>query len=197
MRTALEDTKWDLIRAHILDPDNSPLSPEKQEMMDRLQSAARILAKNPLQKHAVALHRCLYPHLSFSQACEDVRLSAKLFTTVHTFDYDFWHSWILTDILKTIQDCRNSGTAADQKIISAEHANLLRLIGEKPTDLPDPLRNEKHQFYILIQNNDNSQTKIDLNTLKDLPTAALKELNRAIYGGSEITEADAEDLLNT
>ena len=77
-----------------------------------------------------------------------------------------------------------------------EHSNLIRLIGEKPTELPDPKRNEKHQFYILIKN-DNRDVKIDLNNLKDLPVSALQELNRAIYGGNEITEADAEEMMKT
>lgn len=195
-RTAIEDIKWEMIQAHITDPDHSPLSTEKQEILDRVISASNILAKNPIQKHAVAIHRCLYKHLSYSQACEDIRLSAKLFETMHTFNYDFWRSWILDSILENIKFCRDRGTDQANKIISAEHANLLRLVGEEPKELPDPKRNEKHEFYILIQN-DNRDVKINLNTLKDLPVAALKELNKAIYGGNEITEADAEDLMNT
>lgn len=195
-RTALEDTKWEMIQAHFIDPDNSPLSIEKQEILDRVISASKILAKNPIQKHAVAIHRCKYPNLSYSQASEDIRLSAKLFQSVHTFNYDFWRSWLLDSILENIKFCRDKGTDQANKIISAEHANLLRLVGEEPKELPDPSRNEKHEFYILIQN-DNRDVKINLNTLKDLPEAALKELNKAIYGGNEITEADAEDLMNT
>ena len=77
-----------------------------------------------------------------------------------------------------------------------EHANLIKVIGEKPEELPDPKRTEKHQFYILIQNN-NQQLKVDLNNLKDLPISALQELSRAIYGGTEITEADAEVIMKS
>jgi len=195
-KTAIEDTKWEMIQAHFINPENSQLSFEKQEILDRVISASKILAKNPIQKHAVAIHRCKYPDLSYSQASEDIRLSAKLFQTVHTFNYDFWRAWILDSILENIKFCRDRGTDISNKIISAEHANLLRLVGSQPEELPDPQRNEKHQFYILIKN-DNRDIKIDLNTLKDLPEAALKELNKAIYGGNEITEADAEDLMNT
>ena len=195
-RTALEDVKWEMIQAHFQDPNNSPLSLEKQEILDRVVSAAKILAKNPTQSHAISIHRCLYPTLSFSQASEDIRLAAKLFKTMHTFDYDLIRAWLVESILENIKWCRDRGTDQANKIISAEHANLLRLVGDKPEELPDPKRNEKHQFYILIKN-DNRDIKIDLNTLKDLPSSALKELNRAIYGGNEITEADAEDLMNT
>ncbi len=195
-RTALESAKWEMIKAHVIDPDSSPLSPEKQEILERVISAAKVLDKNPIRKHAIAIHRFKYPSISLSQAYEDIRFSTELFENMQTFNYDYWKTWVLNDILKSIQDCRNRGTVDDGKVISAEHGNLIRLIGAKPEDLPDPSRNEKHQFYILI-NQDNRQVKIDINNLKDLPEAALRELNRAIYGGDEITDSEVEDLLNT
>lgn len=195
-RTALEDTKYEQIKAHMIDPDNSPLSAEKQEMLERVISASKILDKNPIQKHAVGLHQQIYPHISRSQAYEDLRIAVRLFNTLHTFDFDFWRTWLLNDIVENIKKCRNAESEKDRRVIAMEHANLIKIIGEKPEDLPDPKRNEKHQFYILIQN-DNRQVKIDINNLKDLPEAALRELNRAIYGGNEITETDAEEILST
>jgi hypothetical protein len=80
--------------------------------------------------------------------------------------------------------------------MAMEHANLLKAIGVKPQDLPDPKRMEKHQFYIMIQNN-NQQVKVDLNNLQDLPPATLQEINKFIYGGSEISESDAEQIMNS
>jgi len=195
-RTALEDTNYELIKAHMIDPDNSPLSEEKKEMLERVISASKVLDKNPVQKHAVGLHQQKYPHISRAQAYEDLRMAVRLFNTLHTFDYDLWRSWLLNDIVENIRKCRNGESEKDRRVIAMEHANLIKIIGEKPEDLPDPKRNEKHQFYILIQN-DNRQVKIDINNLKDVPEAALRELNRAIYGGNEITETDAEEILNT
>ena len=195
-RTALEDTRYEEIKAHVLDPDNSPLPEEKQEMLERVVSASKILDKNPIQKHAVAIHQQKYPHISRSQAYEDLRFAVRLFNTLHTFDYDLWRNWILGDIVKNIEKCRNAESEKDRRVIAMEHANLIKVLGEKPTELPDPKRNEKHQFYILIQN-DNRQVKIDINNLKDLPESALRELNRAIYGGNEITEADAAEIMGT
>lgn len=195
-RTALEDTNYELIKAHMIDPDSSPLSAEKKEMLDRVTSASKVLDKNPVQKHAVGLHQQKYPHISRAQAYEDLRMAVRLFNTLHTFDYDLWRTWLLNDIVDNIEKCRNGKTDKDRRVIAMEHANLFKVIGEKPTELPDPKRNEKHQFYILIQNN-NQQIKVDLNSLKDLPEAALRELNRAIYGGNEITETDAEEIMNT
>jgi hypothetical protein len=195
-RRALEDTKFELIKAHVLDPDNSPLPEDHQEMLDRIVSAAKILDKNPLQRQAVAIHHQKYPHITRVQAYEDLRFAVRIFNSLHTFDFDFWHTWVLNDIVKNIQKCRNAESEKDRRVIAMEHANLIKLIGEKPTDPPDPERNEKHQFYILIQN-DNRSVKVNLNNLKDIPEAALRELNRAIYGGNEITEADAEEIMGT
>ena len=195
-RTALEETKYEEIKAHVLDPDNSPLSPEKQRILERVISASKVLDKNPVQKHAVAIHQQKYPDISRSQAYEDLRLAVRLFNTLHTFDYDFWRNWLISDIVENIKTCRNSRTDKDRMTITKEHANLIKLIGEKPEELSDPKRNEKHEFYILIQN-DNRQTKVNINNLKDLPEDALRELNRAIYGGNEITDVEAEEIMNT
>jgi hypothetical protein len=98
--------------------------------------------------------------------------------------------------VKNIEKCRNASTEKDRRVIAMEHANLLKVIGPRPEEPLDPKRTEKHEYYILIQN-DNRQIKIDMNNLKDLPAAALQELNRAIYGGNEITEADAEEIITT
>ena len=100
------------------------------------------------------------------------------------------------DIVKNIEKCRNAESDKDRRVIAMEHANLIKILGVKPDELPDPKRNEKHQFYILIQN-DNRQFKINVNDLKDVPEAAIRELNRAIYGGNEITDIDAEEILKT
>jgi hypothetical protein len=155
-----------------------------------------VLDKNPIMRNAVAIHQVKYPEISKSTAYSDVRMAVRLFNTIHSFDFDFYQTWLINDIVVNIQKCRATGSEKDRRIIAMEHANLLKAIGEKPENLPDPLRNEKHQFYVLIQNNI-QQIKVELNNLKDLPTAALQELNRLIYGGNEITEGDADQLMKT
>lgn len=195
-RIALEDTRHELIKAHIIDPEHSPLPEDLQELLNRIISVSKVLDKNPIMRNAVAIHQVKYPEISKSTAYSDVRMAIRLFNTIHSFDFDFYQTWLINDIVVNIQKCRATGTEKDRRIIAMEHANLLKAIGEKPENLPDPLRNEKHQFYVLIQNN-NQQIKVELNNLKDLPTAALQELNRLIYGGNEITEGDAEQLMKT
>jgi hypothetical protein len=195
-KKALEDTKYEMIKAHVLTPQESPLSPEQQELLDRVVSVTKILDKNPIQKHAVALHTTKYPNISRSQAYEDIRLAMRLFNTMHTFNFDYWHTWLLNDIAGNIQSCRNSRTPNDRRIIAMEHANLIKAIGERPEDLPDLQRNEKHSFYILIQQN-NQNIKIDLTELHKLPSAARQEINKALFGGNEITDVEAEEIMNS
>ena len=195
-RLALEDQNYELIKAHILDPGNSPLSVEQQTLLDRLVAASKILEKHPITKQAVAFHRINHPEISLMQAYRDVFNASRLFNTAQTFNYDYWHTWLINDIVSNIQKCRSVGTEANRKIMAMEHANLLKAIGIKPQELPDPKRMEKHQFYIMIQNN-NQQVKVDLNNLQDLPPATLQEINKFIYGGSEISESDAEQIMNS
>ncbi len=195
-RTALEDQNYEMIKAHVFDPDHSPLPKDQRELLDRVIAAAKILAKNPVQRHALALHHQLYSNISKYQAYQDLKLAARLFNTLHTFDFDFWHTWIINDIVENILACRKTKSDKDRRIIAMEHSNLIKIIGNKPEELSDPKRTEKHQFYIMIQNN-NQHIKVDPGKLQNLPVATLREINRAIYGGSEITESDAEEIMQS
>jgi hypothetical protein len=196
MKTALQDRKYEEIRAHILDPENSPLTPAQQVLLDRLISASKILDKNPVQRFAASVHNSKYPGISRQQAFNDLQLAAKLFNTFHTFDFDFWHTWLINDIIENINRCRSSKSSADRRIISMEHAVLAKVIGAKPEDLPDPMRNEKHQYYILIQNN-HKEIKVDVNHLEAIPAADLREINKSIFAGIQLNEDDAIEIMNT
>ncbi len=195
-RKALTDEKYELIKAHVLDPDTSPLAEFHQVILDRVISVSKILDKNPIAKHAVALHMVKFPAIGRRQAYEDVRLAVKLFNTLHTFDYDFWQTWLINDIIKNIEDCRKDGSPAVLKIVEMAHANLIKALGEKPKDIEDPKRLEKNAFYILIQNN-KTEVKIDVDNLHKLPEATLRELNKVLFVGNDITEADAIEIMGT
>ncbi len=193
---ALEDEDYELIKAHMVDPENSPLSPQKQEMMDRWVSASKVLDKNPLQKNAIAIHHAKYPHISRNQAYQDVRMGEKLYNSCQAFNYEFWHKWLLQSIIKNIARNEAANDRQASKIIAMEHANLLKAIGPKPLEETDPLRNEKHEFYILFPQ-DNQPLKYDINFLKDLPTATVAQMNKAFWGGHEISETTAEEIMKT
>jgi hypothetical protein len=195
-KLALADTRYELIKAHIIDPDNSPLSKENQFILERILCAAKILDKNPTIKTAVALHKVKYKEISRSQAYEDIKLAMKLYNTIHTFDFDFWKIWLMNDIVKNIERARNIGSHHALKVIALEHANMIKAIGEKPENMDDPLRNEKHAFYILVQNN-NTTVKLDIDNLHKLPDGTLRELNKALFSGKEITIEEAEQEMNS
>ena len=193
---SIEDVDYELIKSYILHPEDSVLHPSKQEKLDRMISASKILEKNPVSRNAVALLQRLYPDISLSTAYRDLRIAMRLFNSLQTFNYEFWQNWLLNSIVKNIQHFEKDRDAASGKIIAMEHANLLKAIGHKPDEEPDPQRNEKHQFYILIQN-DNRETRIDINKLRGLPEGVLHELTKAIYAGEDVTDATAEEIMQT
>lgn len=195
-RKALEDTSYELIKAHILNPDSSPLTEEHQELLDRVISVAKILDKNPIQKQAIAIHTAKNPDISKNQAWKDIQMAIRLFNSIHTFDFDFWQTWLINDIVRNIERCRNNGTPQAYRVIAMEHANLIKALGERPEELEDPRRTEKHAFYVLVQNN-NTTVKIDMNNLEKLPVGTLQELNKALFGGKEITDTEAEEIFKT
>jgi len=195
-RKSLMDTKYEQIKAHIIDPENSPLPEYLQEHLDRIVAMAKILDKNPTVKHAVALQRSRFPGLSKETAYRDARMAIKLYNTQHQFDYDFWLNWLLTDIAENIRRCRKRDTPENRRIITLEHRNLLSAICERQEEAVDPKRNEKHQFYILVNVN-NQNIKIDMNNLHKLPEGTLSELNRALSGGMEIDEQGAVEIMNS
>jgi hypothetical protein len=195
-KTALEDLPSEIIKAHILDPLNSPLPTDYQNMLNRAVSLCKLLDKHPIARNAIKYHRILYPEISQSTAYTDLTLAQKLFNNYQNFDYDFWLSWSLGDITKNIEKCRSTNLSSDRKIIAMEHANLARIIGKRPEEPIDPLRNEKHNFYIMV-NVGNQNVKLDLNTLHKLPLNTVQELTRALLAEHEIDEQGAAEIMNS
>ena len=87
MKRSLEEQKYELIRAHVLQPEESPLNEEQQQMLDRIVSLSKVLDKNPIQKQAIALHQAKYPELSRTQAYQDMRFATRMFNTFYTFNF--------------------------------------------------------------------------------------------------------------
>lgn len=197
MKTALEETSYELIKAHVLEPDKSPLTAEQAQLLDRVISVSKVLDKNPIQKNAIAIHMAKFPEIGKTQAFNDIKLAMRLFNTLYSFDYDFWQQWLINDIVRNIERCRAQNTPNAFKVISMEHANLIRALGEKPQDIDDPRRLEKNNFYIMVQNNNNQTIKIDANQLSKLPASTLSEINKALFAGTEITDTEAEEIMST
>lgn len=203
-RTALEELHYDKIKAHVLEPEHSPLNDEQKQMLDRVVSVAKVLDKNPVQKHAIALHLKKYPDIGRTRAHMDVKLAIRLFNTLHNFDFDFWQTWLVNDIVANINRVRSQMSSASNdkqlgalsRVVAMEHANLVRAIGEKPPALNDPRLTEKHEYYILV-NNGKENVKIDLNKIQNLPQSTISELNRALFAGKEIEDVEAEAIMKT
>ncbi|NQU53924.1 MAG: hypothetical protein HQ522_15455 [Bacteroidetes bacterium] len=196
MKHALVEHNYQLIKQHIVDPENTRLSSEMQFQLDRLLSAAKLLDKNPIKKHAVALHRRKFPSINTATAYRDLNEAARLYSTFHDFDWDFWQGWILKDITDNINKCRATNTSQDRKIIAQEHANLLKAIGDKPSDIEDPTRHEKHQYFIMVQLGKDKVT-VDLEKLKAAPGTTIKELNKLLFSGHDIDDVEAEEIMNS
>ena len=189
----IEDQEYELIKSHILDPDNSPLSPSHQEQLNRIRTASNLLDKSPRLKYAATMLTSKYPGLSIAQAYRDVAIARRLFTSNLSHEYDFWLTWILNDIAKTIEKCRESNPP-DNATIAKCHANLIKLLGERPADNIDPKLLEKNNFVVAIQIN-NSLFNIDLKNLSKLEPSVRQEITRAILDSGEITDVEASEIM--
>lgn len=187
-KKALEDQNYELIKAHVIDPDNSPLSFEQQVLMDRWVVASKILDKNPIQKNAVALLRAKYPDLSRAQAYIDVKNAMRLFNSIQTFDYDFWHQWLLNDIAEHILACKAVG---DRKNWAIAHKNLINAIGERQETEMDPRLIEQQKIVVPIQINNNTYN-VDFAQLLGMPIEKRKAVTDTLF--TEISEDDAKNL---
>lgn len=197
-RKALTDQKHEKIMAHILDPENSPLPPELKEQLNRVVSVSKLLDQHTTIKNAVAIHMSKFKEISRATAYRDVALARRVYNSTHEFDYDYYRMWLINDIIENIERCRNKEKESYQyrRVIAMEHANLLKAIGEKPEELPDPKRQEKHNFFLMINVN-GENVKIDFNNLHKLPEATIRELNRILMGGREIDDGGAAEIMES
>ena len=115
---SLASQHYNLIKQHILDPENSQLPVTLQYQLDRIVSATKLLDKKPIKKQALALHRKKFPDISLAKAYEDLDDAGKMFNTFHKFDWDVWQNWLLQNIVETIQAAQNDGSVQAMKIIT-------------------------------------------------------------------------------
>jgi len=193
-RHALEEQKFELIKAHVLDPEHSPLPPDQQVQLDRVLSMARLLDRQPIQRNAVAIHLKKYSALKRTQAYEDYRIAVRMFNTIHTFDYDIWHNYALNEVVAAIDRCKRLKTVKAERVIAHHHANLIKLIGERPIREIDPKLLEQHNFFLQININGETTT-LDYMKLQKLPDNVKKSLSDILV--KEIDIQDAEELLNS
>ncbi len=186
---SIQDLNHQLVKAHFLCPEQSPLPKSKQEILNRARAAAKILDINPVRKNAAALLMALYPGISRSTAFRDLILAESLFPSVRTFNYDLWNTFMMNDIAESIQKCRAINTIASLEVIAMEHANLKKVIGDKPENSPDPQDDGKRIYYIMVQDIVR-KNKMDISKLKDLPAGVLQDYDPELWAGHDIKESE-------
>ncbi len=188
-RHALEDQKYELIKAHIINPADSPLPADMQEQLNRIMSMAGTLDRYPIAKHAVAIHLKKYKGLKRTQAYADCDIARRLFPTIRNNQYDFWQTWLINDISESIRRCKNYHNIKAEKVIASLYNVMIKAIGEKPVKEIDPKLVEQHTF-VLTVNINGMPTNIDLMSFLGLSPGARKKFTDAI-----VTEIDDEDAV--
>ena len=192
----LEEIPHEVIKAYILDPENSTLPERYRPLLDRTISISKIIDKNPVAKNAIKLHRTKFPEISMTTAWKDFHLAERLFISYHDFDFEFWLSWLISDTVNNIKKCNSTNSSADRKIIAREHANLARLLDKHPSEPIDPHRNEKHNFYILV-NLTKKKIILDLDTVHKLPLNTIQDLTSALLSTDIIDDEGAAEIMNS
>lgn len=188
---ALAEQSHDVILAHILDPDNSPLEPAQKEQLQRVTQAARLLDDYPNETHIVALMKTKY-NVSTGQLRRDIGLARELFKNRHTFDWDFWHAWEIKDQVELIKACQRKG---DYKNWNAAKKVLHEMLGERPETTEDPRRMEKNVFYIQVNNGTGQHLNINLDQLRSLSDEDRQVIIDTLY--TPIEDAQAEEIFDS
>ena len=188
---ALEDQNWQLIKASLTDPDSTALSLEQRYMLDRIVSMARIMGRHPQGRAALNIHMAKYPDISRRTASRDLFMAQELNVSYHSFHFDFWHNWIMNEMVDQVQASRAKG---DMKAWAQGLTNLSKHIGERPVAETDPKLVEKHTFLIQILDKRPSRT-VDISCLDQYSKDELRGISDAIY--TEITEEDALEIFKT
>lgn len=189
-RKSLEEQNYELIQAHIIDPENSQLPEGLQQQFARVLQVARLLDDYPNESHIINVMLAKYP-VSRTQVRKDVALAKELFKTQHTFDWDFWFAWQIKDQMELIRQAKLKG---DLKNWNNAKKTLMVMIGEKPAAVDDPRRMEHNTFYIQVNNNGNP-INVSLDAIRKLPEEDLKQLVDSMY--EPISEINAEELMNS
>ena len=180
----------DLLRAHILDPEHNPLSPQVQERFDRIVTISQYLDEYPSDTHIVKIVKLKYK-MSESMIRADVKLARELFKSRFDYDWDFLRAWEIKDQLELVRKARESG---DIKAWNDAKKVLHTLIGERPEGVGNGKRAESTVINISISKN-GKEVVIPLDSIRDLPESELDSIFDSADG--EISIEEAEKILDT
>lgn len=187
---SLEEVNHELIQAHIIDPENSPLPENLQFQFNRVLQVARLLDDYPNETHIINIMLNKY-RITRTQVRKDLALAKELFKTQHTFDWDFWFAWQIKDQMELIREAKLHGNLKEW---NNAKKTLMLMIGEKPIVNDDPRRMEKNVFYIQVNNNGET-LNVNLDAIKKLPEEDVKKVIEALY--EPIDDTQAEEIINS
>jgi len=186
----LAQQRYEVILAHILDPDHSPLPDELHEKFNRIKSAAILLDD---YHPANVMPRLMAKYnITKNTAREDIKLAQELFKSKHHFDFDFWQQWQIKDLIDTIRTCKLKGKEKDR--IAAQKV-LKDIIGRKPESQDDPKRMEKNVFNIQLNNNETT-VNIPIDKLRGLSPEEVRIVAASLIA-PDIEDAQITEILNT
>lgn len=189
-KTALTDQAYDIIQAHIIDPENSPLPEKLKERFDRVLQIGRLLDDYPNESHVINIMLAKY-RVTRTTIRKDLALAREIFKTQHQFDWDFWFYWMLKDQIELIRRCKLNG---DFKNWNNAKKTLLAMIGEKPAAVEDPRRIEKNVINLQV-NYSGQVINIPVDALAKFSEKDRKILLDSLY--QPIDEVQAEEIMNT
>ena len=190
-KPTLSEQRYEIIQAHILDPENSPLPDNQQEQFKRVVCAAKLLDDyhpiNVVQRLLTAYN------ISRKTAQQDIALAQDLFKSRYTFDWDYWQTWQIKDLVDVIDKCRTNNKHKERIMA---HKVLSGIIGEKQIGEEDPKRMEKNVFNIQLNNN-GTVVNIPLDQIKGLSGAELQTVIEGITATPPQSDDKIIELLNT
>lgn len=190
-KKTLSEQRYEVILSHILDPEDSPLPQAQQEQFNRVVQASKLLdSYHPINVVARLLAKY---NITRKTAREDVALAQELFKSRFTFDWDFWQTWQIKDLVETIKHCKENGK---QKERIAAHKVLKEIIGEKQVGEEDPKRMEKNVFYVQLNNN-GTIVNIPLEQLKNLSAEEIRTITEAVTATPPEDDSQIIEILNT
>lgn len=187
----LIEQSHDMILAHILNPEESPLPENQQAQLARVRTAAQLFDNYPDRTHVAKLLMEKY-RIGRSQAMRDIAVAREIFMTDHDFDWDFWRAWEIKDQIDLIKRCRDKENLKEWN--NAKKV-LHEMIGEKPAAIDDPKRMEKTTFNITVNNGTGTPVSIPLEVIRSLSREDLKALIDTL--SQPVDDAEAEELFNS
>ncbi|MFZ4413885.1 MAG: hypothetical protein ACOYOV_12445 [Bacteroidales bacterium] len=174
----------------VMNRDSIFISETDKEQFDRWDYCDNQLRKYGKQRDVEAMMRAKFKNISISQIKRDIDNAKRLFNSITTINKDYEKLFLIEDIKETILEAKKTGNLNAR---TKAQRNLYLVLGLDKDDEIDLSKLENHE-YILAIGTSQSELKIDLMNIHEIPFTARKRVSDVIE--SEITEVEAYKILN-